>query len=140
MVEYIDNTVIAQLALPDMRNCIRYAVSYPTRADVEEPGLDFTSMPPLTFERPDTETFPLLGCIGGVLRRGGVVPTALIAADEEAVDAFLDGRISFYRISEVVIGTLDETPDVMPRDPDDLYAAETDARAAARRLIAQTGV
>jgi len=138
MVEYIDNSIIAQLAAPDMRGCIRYAVSYPTRAYTESAGLDFTALRSLTFDTPDTEAFPLLNCVRDVVHRGGIVPTALIAADEEAVDAFIGGRISFSEIADAVTETLARTEDSAPRDISDYYEAEAAARNRARRIIAQT--
>ncbi len=136
MVEYIDNSVIAQLAAPDMRGCIRYAATHPTRALCDEAGLDFAKLHMLTFDKPDTEAFPLLACVRDVIRRGGIVPTALIAADEEAVAAFIDGRITFTGIADVVAQTLAETPDVLPAEIADYYEAEAAARERARRILA----
>lgn len=135
MVEYIDNTVIAQLGLPDMRTCVRYAVSYPERAYVDERGIDFSTFRTLTFDQPDLEAFPLLGCVGEVVRRGGTVPTALIAADEEAVAAFIRGEISFGAISEVVLETLALTPDTAADSVADIYAAEAETRARAQKIL-----
>ena len=136
MVEYIDNSVIAQLAAPDMRGCIRYAVTHPTRALCGEAGLDFAKLHSLTFEKPDTEAFPLLACVRDVIRRGGIVPAALIAADEEAVAAFIDGKISFTGIADAVAQTLAETPDDVPGGIADYYEAEAAARERARRILA----
>ncbi|MBQ8746643.1 MAG: 1-deoxy-D-xylulose-5-phosphate reductoisomerase [Clostridia bacterium] len=135
MVEYIDNTVIAQLGLPDMRTCVRYAVSYPERAQVDERGIDFSTLRTLTFDQPDLEAFPLLGCVGEVVRRGGTVPTALIAADEEAVAAFIRGEISFGAISEVVLDTLSLTPDTAADSVAAIYAAEVETRARAQKIL-----
>ncbi len=135
MVEYIDNTVIAQLGLPDMRSCIRYAVSHPERAEVTGDRLDFTKLQSLTFEQPDLAAFPLLGCVGDVIRRGGVVPTALIASDEEAVAAFIRGEIGFCQIPDAVMETLSLTEDVPARDVADIYAAEMAARHRAREIL-----
>jgi len=73
-----------------------------------------------------------------VVHRGGIVPTALIAADEEAVDAFIGGRISFSEIADAVTETLARTEDSAPRDISDYYEAEAAARNRARRIIAQT--
>ncbi len=135
MVEYIDNTVIAQLGLPDMRTCVRYAVSYPERADVSATGIDFSKMCSLTFDHPDTQAFPLLSCVGDVVRRGGTVPTALIAADEEAVAAFIREEISFGAIPEVVFETLARTPDGAADTVLAIYEAEAQARALARTVL-----
>ncbi len=137
MVEYIDNTVIAQLGLPDMRTCIRYAVSYPDRALVEEPGLDFTALRTLTFDQPDAQAFPLLFAVKDVIARGGIVPAALIAADEEAVAAFLGGRISFTQIADAVLESLTATPDAPVRDIADIYEAEEQTRRLAAEILHQ---
>ena len=135
MVEYIDNSVIAQLAAPDMRGCIRYAITHPSRALCEEEGLDFARLHQLTFDRPDTAAFPLLACVRDVIRRGGIAPTALIAADEEAVAAFIDGKISFTGIADAVLQTMAETPDMQPAEIADYYEAEAAARERARRIL-----
>ncbi len=135
MVEYIDNTVIAQLGLPDMRTCVRYAVSYPERAWVDERGIDFTTLRTLTFDQPDTEAFPLLGCVGDVIRRGGTVPTSLIASDEEAVAAFIRGEISFGAIADAVLETLALVPDTAADSVADIYAAEAETRALAKKIL-----
>ena len=135
MVEYIDNTVIAQLGLPDMRACVRYALTCPHRADVEESGIDFTKVRNLTFDQPDAEAFPLLFSAKEVIARAGIVPTALIAADEEAVAAFIKEEISFNQISDLVLETIHQTPDEPVRDMADVYAAEKEARILASEIL-----
>ncbi|MBE6569187.1 MAG: 1-deoxy-D-xylulose-5-phosphate reductoisomerase [Ruminococcaceae bacterium] len=102
MVEYTDNTVIAQLGAPDMRSCIRYALTYPNRAELTEPGLNFSALANLTFASPDTETFSLLNTAREAIRLDGVYPAALIAADESAVEAFLNHRLPFCEIPAAV--------------------------------------
>ncbi len=136
MVEYIDHTVIAQLGAPDMRACIRYAVTYPTRAFRAGEGLDFTALGTLTLEKPDIVTFPLLDAAREAIRRGGTAPTALIAADEEAVAAFLAGRISFPAISDAVREAAQAAASGSADTPDEIFAAEADARRTARRILA----
>lgn len=106
MVEYTDNTVIAELSRPDMRDCIRYAVTAPDTAEVITPGLDFSALATLTFAAPDTTAFPLLDAARQSLRIGGTAPVSLIAADEEAVAAFLTKKIGFTEISSLVLETL----------------------------------
>lgn len=135
MVEYIDNSVLAQLAAPDMRGCIRYAATYPTRAETGEKGLDFTALQSLTFAAPDTDAFPLLEIARQAVKRDGIAPAALIASDEEAVDAFIAGRISFTEIADVVERTLAATPDELPTELSHYYEAEAKAREEARRII-----
>ena len=102
MVEYIDNSIIAQLSVPDMRLCIQYAVTYPQRTQASIDELDLFSASKLTFKRPDTETFALLRCAIGAIDKGGAVPAVLNAANEVAVGAFLNKKIGFYDITESV--------------------------------------
>ena len=102
MVEYIDNSIIAQLSVPDMRLCIQYAVTYPQRTQASIDELDLFSASKLTFKRPDTETFALLRCAIDAIDKGGAVPAVLNAANEVAVGAFLNKKIGFYDITESV--------------------------------------
>lgn len=102
MVEYIDNSIIAQMSAPDMRLCIQYAVAYPHREAAVIPALDLFSVSQLTFKAPDPETFSLLGCAYDCIRKGGALPAVLNASNEVAVSRFLGGEIPFYRISESV--------------------------------------
>ena len=137
MVEYIDNMVIAQLGVPDMKHCIRYAVSYPERMKVSEQGLDFFSLEKLTFDRPDSESFPLLNAARRAYSMGTTAPAALISADEEAVVAFLSGKIGFNSISEVVGETIER---FSPHDicsVETVYDAENEGRIIARKEIAK---
>ncbi|MBO5126449.1 MAG: 1-deoxy-D-xylulose-5-phosphate reductoisomerase, partial [Clostridia bacterium] len=102
MVEYTDHTVLAELSHPDMRDCIRYAATAPNTAPVTSPGLDFAALGSLTFAAPDTKAFPLLDIARQAIRTGGTAPVSLIAADEEAVAAFLSKKIGFTEISSLV--------------------------------------
>lgn len=108
MVEYIDNTVIAQLGAPDMRSAVRYAVSYPGRVSLNSAGLDFAQISKLTFDEPDCEAFPLLNAGRIAYRMGKTAPASLISADECAVDAFIHGRLGFSQIADAVFYTLDK--------------------------------
>jgi 1-deoxy-D-xylulose-5-phosphate reductoisomerase len=107
MVEYIDGSVIAQLGIPDMKIPIAYALSYPERLPVQAPALDLFSQQKLTFFPPDDDKFPCLGLAYEACRRGSTVPAVLNAANEVAVNAFLDGRITFPDIPRI-IGTVME--------------------------------
>ena len=102
MVEYKDNTVIAQLGVPDMRACIQYALTYPNRESAVVNELDLISLAKMTFFAPDTETFPLLALAKKVWTLGGTYGSALNGANEEAVGAFLKGRIGLPRLFELV--------------------------------------
>ena len=108
MVEYIDNSVIAQLSVPDMRLCAQYAVTYPDRTDAAIEELDLFKIGKLTFARPDMETFPLLAAAIDCIGKGGALPAVLNAANEVAVAEFLKGRIPFYTIGETVCATLEK--------------------------------
>jgi 1-deoxy-D-xylulose-5-phosphate reductoisomerase len=135
MVRLVDGAALAHLGHPDMRVPISYALHHPDRADVEMRGLDLTEVGELTFEAPDEETFPCLRLAREAGMAGGTAPCVLNAANEVAVAAFLDGRIPFTGIPEVVEGALGEVPASAPTHFEDLYAADTQAREAAGRLV-----
>jgi len=102
MVEYIDGSVIAQLGIPDMRIPIAFALGYPERLPVKNPQLDLFRLQKLTFLQPDTERFPCLRLAIEACRRGSTMPAVLNAANEVAVQAFLDERIGFMQIPEMI--------------------------------------
>ena len=108
MVEYIDNSVIAQLSVPDMRLCAQYAITYPERTDAVIPELDLFELSRLTFFKPDTETFALLSCAIDAIGKGGALPAVLNAANEVAVARFLEGKLGFYDITESVCRTVED--------------------------------
>ncbi|MBE6548395.1 MAG: 1-deoxy-D-xylulose-5-phosphate reductoisomerase [Ruminococcaceae bacterium] len=105
-VEYIDNSVIAQMSVPDMRHCVQYALTHPNRFEGPTEELDLFKIGNLTFAKPDLETFPLLKLAFDAINVGGAVPAALNAANEVAVDAFLNGRISYPQIAKTVCNTV----------------------------------
>lgn len=102
MVEYEDGGIIAQLGVPDMRLPIQYALYYPERRPMAGEKLDFYSLGQITFERPDMKTFPALGLAYEAIEKGGNLPTALNAADEFAVQKFLEGSISYPEITDMI--------------------------------------
>lgn len=108
MVEYIDNSVIAQLSKPDMRLCAQYAITYPERTEAVIDELNLFEVSKLTFYEPDDKTFPLLPCAVSCIEKGGALPAVLNAANEVAVASFLNGAISFGRISEAVCETVSQ--------------------------------
>lgn len=137
MVEYNDNSVIAQLGVPDMRTCVRYALTAPARIAGEVGAVDWRTLGRLTFAAPDTDTFPLLALAGEAIRRGGALPAVLNAANEAAVAAFLDRRLSFCGIDEVVSSVVDRMAHAAAwRRLDEIAAADTEARALAGARIA----
>lgn len=104
-VEYIDNCIIGEFSVPDMRMCIQYAVDYPARLESAAKELDLFELGALTFAKPDEQAFPLLALAKRSATDGGASCAVVNAADEIAVDAFLKEKISFSQISEVVIKT-----------------------------------
>jgi 1-deoxy-D-xylulose-5-phosphate reductoisomerase len=107
MVEFKDGGVVAQLSVPDMRGAIAYALSWPERLEGVLPPLDLASVGKLTFERPDTESFPCLGLAYEALRAGGTMPAVLNAANEAAVEGFLNGELGFNEIPDIIKKTMD---------------------------------
>ncbi|MBR3186750.1 MAG: 1-deoxy-D-xylulose-5-phosphate reductoisomerase [Lachnospiraceae bacterium] len=101
-VEYEDGGIIAQLGVPDMRLPIQYALYYPERRPMPGERLDFYALGQITFERPDMETFPALHLAYDAIQKGGNIPTAFNAADEFAVQKFLERKISFPEIWEMI--------------------------------------
>ena len=135
-VEYIDNTVIAQMSVPDMRACVQYAVDYPARCEAVCEPLDLFSIGRLTFLPPDEETFSLLSLARRAVSMGGGMGAVLNAADEVAVAAFLAGRLPFYRIGEVVFETFTALErKAACRDLAALYEADAEAREKCASLI-----
>ncbi len=102
MVEYVDGAVIAQLGIPDMKLPIQYALFYPDRKPMHEKKLDFFALQSMTFEKPDTETFYGLKLAYEALKAGGSLPTVYNAANEKAVALFLDRKISYLQIPELI--------------------------------------
>jgi len=137
MVELVDGTVLAQLAVPDMRIPIQYAITYPKRSGIRPMRLDFKSIDKLSFMRPDMDRFPCLGLAREAARRGGSYPAALVAADEEAVKFYLGGRIKFLQIAKVIEKVLGRHKSRMSPSLSDIFDAEKWAREEAGRLCSQ---
>ena len=135
-VEYIDNTVIGVLSVPDMRSCVQYAVDYPDRFEGNVAPLDLFKVGRLTFAEPDREAFPLLALASRAVTDGGAMPAVMNAADEVAVSAFLEERIGFTRISEIVSEVYHRLCDCARAVAlDEIIAADRRARAVASELI-----
>jgi 1-deoxy-D-xylulose-5-phosphate reductoisomerase len=107
MIELVDGSVIAQMGVTDMRHAIQYALTYPDRHGCELPPLDLTALSTLHFEPPDTDRFPCIALAYRALRTGGTLPAAMNAANEEAVQAFIDERISLTDIPLVIEAVMD---------------------------------
>lgn len=129
MVEYIDNTVMAQLGSHDMRLPIQYALTYPDRAEAAGERLDLVGLGRLSFFSPDYETFPLLGIARRMAEAGGNMPCVMNAANEEAVGLFLSGRILFSEIPELVMRVCEETARIEKPSLSDIIEENMRARA-----------
>ena len=135
-VEYIDRAVIGQLSLPDMRQCVQYAVDYPARMESALAPLDLTQVGALTFAKPDCEAFPLLSLARRSISDGGAMPAVINAADEVAVAAHLSGEISFLEISEVVIRTYEEMLHAKDLSTlEEIISADREARQITEKII-----
>jgi len=135
MIEMIDGSVIAQLGVTDMRHPIQYALTYPERRIGELPPLDIAALSRLEFEEPDFERFPCIGLAYDALKTGGTMPTALNAANEVAVKAFLDGHISLPEISTTVASVMKEHISRPASDIQTILSADTEARTVAEGLV-----
>ena len=135
MVEFEDGAVLAQLGAPDMRTPIGYAMGYPDRIPFGGERLDFAKLGQLTFEAPDMARFPCLKMAIEAQRAGGVMPVALNGSNEEAVAAFLAGRIPFGGIARVVEAVLSRTAPGNITCAEDVYEADRAARAAAKAAL-----
>jgi 1-deoxy-D-xylulose-5-phosphate reductoisomerase len=135
MIEYIDGSVIAQMALPDMRGPIAYALSYPERLDLRHPSLDLFQAGPLTFSPVDWDRFPALGLAYQALEAGGTLPAVLNAANEVAVEAFLEGRLEFLRIPLLIRETMGRHQRTHPVSLEDILKAHSWARQEAQKIV-----
>lgn len=135
LVEYADGSVLAQLGNPDMRTPIAHALAWPQRIDSGAAMLDLFAVAQLDFERPDRARFPCLDIAYQALRAGGNAAAVLNAANEVAVAAFLDRRLPFLKIAEVIAAVLDTVPqDAMP-DMAAVLEADRQGRAAANNQL-----
>ena len=136
-VEFVDGAVLAQLAPPDMRMPIQYALTYPDRVESQQVQLDWSKLRRLDFEKVSTRRFPCLRLAREAMKKGGALPAALNAADEVAVAAFLEHRLSFLGISEVVEEVLSKTPRTKFTSIGDVLAADAEARRQAHEAVAR---
>jgi len=135
MVSFRDGSIIAQLGIPDMKVAIAYAMSYPERLPLRQPIPDFVNIDPLTFKKPDLDKFPCLALAYRAGKAGGTLPAVLNASNEMAVRAFLDRRIPFVKISEV-IGRIMEIHSVVANpELSDIIEADRWARKIADELM-----
>jgi 1-deoxy-D-xylulose-5-phosphate reductoisomerase len=138
MIELVDGSVIAQMGVTDMRHAIQYALTYPARqACASLPPLDLTKLSALRFEPPDRERFPCIELAYRALGRGGTLPAAMNAANEEAVEAFLKGRVRLTDIPVVIEAVIDAHETTPVSDLGAVLRADREARAQAREGIAR---
>jgi 1-deoxy-D-xylulose-5-phosphate reductoisomerase len=135
MVQYVDGSVLAQLGNPDMRTPIAFALAYPERIEAGVAPLDLFQIAKLDFAAPDFMRFPCLSLAYQVLRAGGTAPALLNAANEVAVAAFLERRITFLDIPRLIETVLGKVKHVEVRSLQDVLDADTTARAAAQEWI-----
>jgi 1-deoxy-D-xylulose-5-phosphate reductoisomerase len=135
LVRFRDGAALAHLGYPDMRVPISFALTYPERAATPIPPLDVASGLTLEFHAPDLETFPMPALARAAGERGGTYPCAFNAANEVAVQAFLDGRLPFLGITELVEHALAAVDGAPARDLDDVVEADAEARRAAEEAL-----
>ena len=135
MVQFEDGSVKAQLGVPSMKLPIAYAFSYPRRLKSALPRLDFSRYAELTFEEPDLTRFPNLAYAYEAIRKGGNMPCILNAANEVVVAAFLEERIGFLQMSEVIVRTMEKVSFVTRPSYDDYVATDAEARRIAAGLF-----
>ena len=135
MVEYCDNAILAQLGSPDMRLPIQYALTWPKRMEGPAEPLDLLAHPTLTFTKPDTDTFTCLELALSAAQRGGNAGAVLSGANEVAVAAFLEGKIGFLQIAELVAYAMERVPFSEADGLDDVLAADAQARIAVREKL-----
>lgn len=135
LVEYSDNSVIAQLGVPDMRIPIQYALTYPDRFESPVRQLDLTEFGTLTFEKPDYETFSCINLCRRAFEKGGLYPAAVNAANEKANELFRRGRIGFLDIARAVSNALETAPQKNDYSLEDVFETDRLIRSQTERLF-----
>ena len=136
MIELVDGSIIAQMGVTDMRHAIQYALTFPARYACGLPPLDLTQFSALHFENPDVERFPCIALAYRALREGGTLPAAMNAANEEAVRAFIDERISLSDIPRVIEEVMNQHATRPVEDLDVVLETDKAARVASTGAIA----
>lgn len=138
MIEFEDGAVIAQMGHPDMREPIQFALAFPHRLPLNNKKLDFASLGNLSFERPDLDRFPCIDLAFKAIERGGNIPCAMNAANEAAVAAYLEDRISFYKIAEIIEECMEKTSFIAGPTTEDIIKTDEEAFNIANELIYKT--
>ena len=136
MVEYLDGSILAQLGPTDMRMPIQYALTYPERVASNQVALDWSKLKRLDFEKASARRYPCLRLAREAMKKGGALPCALNAADEVAVAAFLERKLPFLGIPEVVEKVLGRMPRLKLQRMDDVLSADAEARRMAKEEVA----
>ncbi len=140
IVQFEDGSMKAQMGLPDMKFPIQYALGYPERIKSDFERFDFLNYPKLTFEQPDTKRFPCLGLAYKALEKGGNIPCVLNAANEVAVEAFLNNRIGFLQIPEIIGQCMEKIEFIDNPNLEDILQTNRKACSLANELIEQKAV
>ena len=135
IVQFTDGSMKAQMGLPDMKLPIQYAFTYPERIKTNFPRFDFFNYPQLTFEKPDMETFSNLALAFKAMERGGNMPCVLNAANEIVVQAFLEDKIGFLQMSDVIASALDKMPLIKTPSIEDYIQCDKETRILTTELI-----
>jgi 1-deoxy-D-xylulose-5-phosphate reductoisomerase len=135
MVQFVDGSIKAQMGVPDMRLPIQYALGYPARISSNLPRFNFTNYPSLTFEQPDIKTFRNLQLAFDALKKGGNQPCVLNAANEIVVEAFLNDKIGFFEMSDIIEKTLEKIPFIAFPDYETYKVCNREAKEFSKSLI-----
>lgn len=135
IVQFTDGSMKAQMGLPDMKLPIQYALTYPNRLESDFPRFNFMDFPSLTFEAPDPKTFKNLGLAFRAMEMGGNAPCILNAANEIAVQAFLDDRMGFLEMSELIERCLNDVTAIKKPSLEDYFETDLETRAYANSLL-----
>ena len=135
IVQFTDGSMKAQMGLPDMKLPIQYAFTYPDRIKSNFPRFDFFNYPQLTFEKPDIKTFSNLALAYTAMEKGGNMPCVLNAANEIVVQAFLEDKIGFLKMSEVIASSLDRIPYIKNPSLEDYIQCDKETRLLTKELI-----
>ena len=135
LVQFTDGSMKAQMGLPDMKLPIQYAFTYPNRIKTNFPRFNFLDYPQLTFEKPDTETFANLGLAFNAMNKGGNMPCVLNAANEIVVQAFLEDKIGFLQMSDVIASAMDKMPFIKTPSIEDYMQYDKETRLLTTELI-----
>ena len=139
IVQFTDGSMKAQMGLPDMKLPIQYAFTYPNRIKSNFPRFDFFNYPQLTFEKPDTKTFSNLALAYDAMEKGGNMPCVLNAANEIVVQAFLEDKIGFLKMSDVIAETMQRMPMIQKPSIEDYIQCDKETRILTNELVSRLG-